>query len=137
MDTNFSIASFTEIEFQGVLIDLHNCYDFIAESIHVDKAKLSFEFRKTTGEWIQHVEFSNLYFVFKGLNYLKQIEPDIDSLKDDACLSGITFYDADLRDEDYNFIERNIPNKEDDIIFSFESDRLIRINCNAVILIVQ
>lgn len=34
-------------------------------------------------------------------------------------------------------MDRTLPNESDDIIFSFESDRVIRVNCETVTLITQ
>lgn len=134
MKTNFKIISFTEIEFSGIEVDLHNNFDFIAESIKISDKRITLHFRKSKGDWAANTKFKNLYFILDNYTFLKQIDPRVEFIEDDSCLSGITFFDNDFRDEDYGLIEREIPNEGDDIIFSFESERVIRANCETITL---
>lgn len=135
MKANFKIISFTEIELNGIKLDLHNNFDFASANTEISENRLSLQFRKSSGDWAINTEYQNPYFIFDNYNYLKQIEPNPEFIEDDSCLSGITFFDNNFREEDYNLIEREVPNEGDDIIFSFESERLIRVNCENLTLI--
>lgn len=135
MKTNFKIISFTEIAFNGIKLDLHNNFDFISANTEISDKRISLHFRKSTGDWAINTEYHNLYFILDNYNFLKQIDANPEFIEDDFCLSGITFFDNDFREEDYGLIEREVPNECDDIIFSFESDRVIRVNCETLTLI--
>ncbi|MEA5406035.1 hypothetical protein VB776_24060 [Arcicella sp. DC2W] len=135
MKTNFKIISFTEIEFNGIKLDLHNNFEFISANTEISYKRISLHFRKSTGDWAINAEYHNLYFILDNYNFLKQIDINPEFIEDDFCLSGITFFDNDFREEDYGLIEREVPNESDDIIFSFESERVIRVNCETLTLI--
>ncbi|HLO37206.1 MAG TPA: hypothetical protein VK173_01815 [Lacibacter sp.] len=134
MKTNFKIISFTEIEFNGLELDLHNNYDFIPSNTEISDKRMTLHFRKSKGDWAVNTKYQNLYFILENYTFLKQIDPKPEFMEDDSCLSGITFFDNDFREEDYGLMEREIPNESDDIIFSFESERVIRANCNTLTL---
>lgn len=137
MKTNFKIISFTEIEFNGVELDLHNNYEFIYGQTEISAHQISLYFRKSNRDWAIHAAYQNLCFVLSNYNFLKQIDANPELIEDDFCLSGITFFDSDFRENDYGLMDRTLPNESDDIIFSFESDRVIRVNCETVTLITQ
>ena len=132
MKTNFKIISFTEIELNGFEIDLHNNFDFLAEKTEISENRIRLCFRKSSGQWAENVKIEKLFFILDNYTFLKQIEPEAEFIEDDFCLSGITFFDNDLREEDYSLMERKLPNEGDDIIFSFESERVIRVNCKTI-----
>ena len=137
MKVNFKIISFTEIEYEGTELDLHNNFDFIAKDTEISETQIKLHFRKSKGSWAVNAKHENLYFTVDNYSFLKQIGPKAEFAADDFCLSGITFFDSNFREEDYGLMERAIPNEGDDIIFSFESDRVIRVNCEAITLNVE
>lgn len=137
MKTNFKIASFTEIEFKGILLDLHNNFDFFADQIEISENKILLHFKKSSGDWAENETIHKLTFILEDYTFLRQIAPSRDFLVDDFCLSAITFLDSDYRDDDYALIERQYPKEDDDIIFSFESDRVIRVNCKTATLRIE
>lgn len=135
MEVNFKIISFTEIEYKGIELDLHNNFDFIAADTEISEKQIKLHFTKSKGDWAAHTMYENLYFIADNYNFLKQLSPNPEFMAaDDFCLAGITFFDADYRAEDYGLMERAMPDNDDDIIFSFESERVIRINCERVTL---
>jgi len=134
MKVNFKIISFTEIEYEGIQLDLHNNFDFIAADTEISEKQIKLHFKKSKGAWAANTMYEDLYFIADNYNFLKQLAPNPEFMADDFCLAGITFFDADYREEDYGLMERVIPNNDDDIIFSFESERVIRINCEMVTL---
>ena len=137
MIANFKIISFTEIELNGIEFDLHNNFEFLADETEVLESTIKLYFKKSSESWANNVKANKLIFILENYNFLKQIEPQEEYLEDDLCLSGITFFDNDFRDEDYCLMNRAIPKENDDIIFSFESERVIRVNCETITCIIE
>ncbi|MBC7864156.1 MAG: hypothetical protein IAF38_14360 [Bacteroidia bacterium] len=137
MRTNFEIKSFTEIEFEGKLLDLHNNFSFVSDSFDKNQNALKLSFKKASGNWVPQNELKNLTFIFAQINYLKAIAPKPENAEDDHCLAGITFFNSEDRMENYSLTEKPFPGPDDDIIFTFESDRVFRINCEAIKLIAE
>jgi len=96
MKTNFKIISFTEIEFNGIELDLHNNYEFINGKTEISAHQISLYFRKSNRDWAIHAAYQNLYFVLSNYTFLKQIDANPELIEDDFCLSGITFFDSDF-----------------------------------------
>jgi hypothetical protein len=134
MRTNFQIKSFTEINFLGRHIDLHNNFTFRPIRINPTDTELKIQFDKSDGDWVPDDEFNKLTFTFNKINYCKTIDPDPKYISDDNSLAGITYFNSDDRDENYGLIDKSVPNLGDDIIFTFESDRVIRVNCDELTL---
>ena len=135
METNFKIITSTEIEYNERLIDLHNNFDFIYKNCIFETKKITLHFIKSNGYWVNNDEYNELFFIFDDYNYLKQIEPENEFIDEDSCLRDITFFDSKLRDENHGIIKQMYPHKDDDIIFSFMSQRIIRVNCKKIVLI--
>lgn len=136
MITNFKIINPTEIEFNGQELDLHNNYDFKGFIHDKDTNQISLHFDKSKGDWVLTSDLNKLTFTFTNIKYFKAIVPNANWLEDDSCLAGITFFPADNREENYGFIDQTQAKLNDDIIFTFESDRAIRISCDTVSLTV-
>jgi hypothetical protein len=130
MTTNFKISSFTEIDFNGRVLDLHNNYSFINFKQNNDTSEIKIYFDKAKGDWVPKNEFDKLTFTLTNVHYLKTIEPNTELAVDDNCLAGITFFTADDRVENYALVDQADPKSNDDIIFTFESDRVIRVCCD-------
>ncbi len=129
MIANFEIISFTEVKSDGVEYDLHNNFDFLADRTEISESQIHLYFIKSKGSWADIVKCNSLLFILSNYSFLKQIQPSKELLEDDFCLSGITFFDNDYREEDYGLMDRLFPKENDDIIFTFESERMIRVNC--------
>ena len=86
MKTNFKIISFTEIELNGIELDLHNNFDFISANTEISDKQISLHFRKSTGDWAIKTEYQNLYFILDNYTFLKQIDPNPEFIEDDSCL---------------------------------------------------
>jgi hypothetical protein len=134
MTSNFKIQNFIEVEIDGRTIDLHNNFSFIRYSHNTVMDELIIYFHKSTGNWVPPGEFDRLTFTLSKIHYLKTSEPDPELLADDHCLSGITYYYPDDREENFGYLDRELPEMGDDIIFTFQSDRVIRANCDNVTL---
>ena len=72
MKINFKIISFTEIEFDGVELDLHNNFDFINANTEISDKRISLHFKKSSGVWALNTEYQNLYFIIDNYNFLTQ-----------------------------------------------------------------
>lgn len=125
MTSNFQISSFTEIDFNGRELDLHNNFSFVSFSYDkkVDEIKIYFD--KSHGDWVPKNEFEKLVFTLSKISYLKTIDPNPAMIEDDKCLAGITFFYSDDREENYALLDQTQPKPDDDIIFTFESERVI------------
>jgi hypothetical protein len=134
MITNFKIISFTEIEFNGKELDLHNNYSFVSVSTNEIENQVIIHFEKAKGNWVPANEFQRLTFTLSTIHYLKLIDPEPACISDDSCLAEITFFNSVDREENYAFTNQLFPHPGDDIIFTFESDRVIRVNCEEVIV---
>lgn len=132
MTSNFIIKSYTEIEFNGRHIDLHNNFSFVPASFQQSNNIIKFHFNKSEGTWVPKNELNKLSFTFTDVNFLKTIPPGSGYIDDDYCLANITYYDSEDREENYWLTDKPEPSENDDIIFTFESDRVIRINCSKV-----
>ena len=134
MTTNFKILTFTEIEFNGRELDLHNNFSFVS-FIHNEAAnELVIQLEKAIGDWVPQNESKKLTFTLSNIHYLKSLDPKPEYISDDHCLAGITFYGSGDRDENFSLVDQPLPKAGDDIIFTFESDRVIRVNCDSVTL---
>ncbi len=135
MKCNFKIRNYLDIEIDGRIIDLHNNFDFTGYQHNEPLNQLTISFVKSSGSWVPAGEFAALSFTLKGINYLRLLPPDPELPGDeDQCLMSVTFYYPDDREEDYWLLAKELPDAGDDIIFRFRSDRVIRANCDSVIL---
>ncbi len=134
MTSNFKIRNFIEVVFEGRELDLHNNFSFVTYCYDKQADELKVHFDKANGDWVPTDEFDKLTFTLSKIHYLKTVEPKPEIITDDNCLSGITFYYSDDREDNSSLLDRERPESEDDIIFTFESDRVIRVNCDTVTL---
>lgn len=117
MKANFKIISFIEIEYNGIEYDLHNNFDFQPQQLQISEQQIILHFKKSKGNWAENVTCRDIYFVLENYSFLKEIATKSDYPEDDSCLSGITYFDSDFREEDYGLLQREYPNENDDIIF--------------------
>lgn len=138
MKVNFDIKDNYAIEIEGRLIDLHNNFDFVSfEYIFADR-EIKLHWKKSSGDWVDKNEFSNLILQHKGVSFLKVIEHcEKSSYKDDSCLDEITFYPSTAREINDSIIPQNKPNEGDDILYFFGNGQQIRIHCIEIKLIVN
>jgi hypothetical protein len=134
MTSNFKILNFIEVEFEGREFDLHNNFSFITYSHDKQTDELKIYFDKSNGKWVPKDELDKLTFTLSKIHYLTAIDPKPELIADDGCLSGITFYYSNDREDNSSLLDRQQPESQDDIIFTFESNRVIRVNCDTVTL---
>ena len=138
MKTNFEIEDNYAVQLDGYHIDLHNNFDFEGMSESRDGKEIRLEFKKSSGNWVKEDEFKSLTFVLKDVSYNRSKDGDPDAYPEDAkCLGEITFFPSEMRDTNNGIIPQKKPKETDDLIFIFEDDRLIRVNCKQAELIVK
>ncbi len=137
MTSNFKIHNFIEVEIDGHTLDLHNDFSFITYTHSILTNELTIYFHKSKGKWVPSDEFDRLTFTLSKMHHLKIINPNPELLTEDHCLSGITYYYPDDREENFGLLDHELPEMGDDIIFTFQSERVIRANCESVTLKVE
>ena len=134
LESNFKIHNFIEVEIGGRVLDLHNNFDFTGYQTDKFSNDINLYFKKSEGDWVPVNEVDSLIFTLKNVTYQKTIAPNQDLIKDDNCLAGITYFYQEDREENYALLDKELPDPQDDIIFTFESERVIRVNCENVTL---
>ncbi len=134
MESNFRIHNIIEVEIEGRVLDLHNNFEFIGYENDKNSDNIHIYFEKSAGDWVPATEVNKLIFTLRNVNYMHTIAPDEALMCDDYCLSGITYFYHDDREENFSYLDKELPGPQDDIIFTFESDRVIRANCESVTL---
>ena len=138
MKVNFDIKDNHSIESIGRLIDLHNNFDFVGFEYNIAEREIKLNWRKSSGDWIDKNEFSNLVLIHKGVTFLKVIEQDEKSTyEDDSCLGEITFFPSTVREINDSIVPQPKPNDGDDILYFFENGQQIRIHCKEIELSVN
>jgi len=138
MKVNFDIIDNYALNFQGLHIDLHNNFDFVGFDYKVDQREVKLTWNKTNGEWVDKNELSQIILTHTGVDYLKIIEQDENSiLQDDNTLGEISFFPSTAREINDSIIPQQKPNELDDILYSFENGQVIRIHCDRIKLSVK
>jgi hypothetical protein len=135
MKANFKIENFRDILFEGKYFDLHNNFKF--ESFHYDleSAQVTLEWVKDIGNWIPDSEFETVTITHTGVLYFKVLPTSENaSLYDRQTLSEVTFFPSSERDEMEQFLNQMEPDEDDDIIYTFIGEQILRIGCENVIL---
>ncbi len=133
MLTNFEIHDLIYVYFDGHEIDLHNEYDFIAEKVMITKTEIRLLFQKTDN-LLLNPPFEFLQFNAYNYSYLLNKAPDQDQIWNDTCIDGITYYPSSEREIHNALIDQRAAKEEDDLIFNFMSNRIIRIGAERIIL---
>jgi len=130
METNFEIEDNYAIRINGRLIDLHNNFDFIGLTDNLENNSIQLTFSKSSGNWVQKNEYSEITFILSNLTYKHFIEADSVEFPEDArCLSDISFFPSDLREINDSITDQRKPNENDDLLFLFQDGKVIRVNC--------
>ena len=129
MKTNFKIIENYAIEYKDVHIDLHNNYDFLGLTETKDELKLLWQ--KNSGEWVPKDAINKFEIIFRDITYKSIVEGQIAN-GDDKTLMSLTYYPSQDRDNNEHLVDMCFPDKNSDIIFKFESDKIIRIQSNEI-----
>ena len=131
MTTNFKIIDNYALKFNDKLIDIHNNFDFVGFDYPVKENQLKLFCRKSSGDWVNKKEPEQIVLVHN--NVINLVVENQNGNSEDS-ITEITFYQ---NNEPRNFGEltlREKPNGNDDILYIFESGKVIRIGCCEILL---
>lgn len=138
MKVNFEIKDNHALSTAGRFIDLHNNFDFVNFDYNVAEREIKLHWKKSNGDWIDENEISSLVLTHKGVNFLRVIEQDENSVyEDDCCLGEITFFPSTAREINGSIVPQSKPNHGDDILYLFENGQRIRIHCKEIELVAK
>ncbi|WP_459212632.1 hypothetical protein [Aquimarina rhabdastrellae] len=133
MKVNFKISENCAVLYHGRHIDLHN--NFLFNKYIEENDCIKVFFKRSDGHWVEEDEFKTLVFICTNTSYFYYEEGDNSIYpEDENILSYITFFPKRERDINDAYIDRKdgLPQENDDIIFSFENEKTIRINCESI-----
>ena len=133
MTTNFKIIDFREIELNGRLIDVHNNFDFMGVEIGERQEIITLKWQRADGNWVPHNELQSFKIVHKPVSYFFDTSPDNENA--DGCLSEMSFYPSSDRTANDSFLDQETPTAWDDIVYTFQGGRIIRLCCEEVCLV--
>ncbi len=133
---NFEIEHHRDILFQEQLLDLHNHFDFRGVSKSPESIEILFEKDKNAQRAPEDIQ--GLSFFCRRITYLFERTGSTDAYPvDEKILRSITFFPNDMREESDSMTDQRIPDPDDDLIFCFEDDSLIRLQCEEVELVIS
>ena len=137
MKVNFNINSSTEIDYKGVIIDLHNNFNFINFSYSISERKLSLCWIKTIGDWVKDDKVDNITIIHKNISFMNiNYDNPIKYDSEDQTLEFISYFPSQNRDVNDGFLVKYLPEKDDDLIYRFENQQFIRVHCSEVELLI-
>ena len=131
MKVNFKITECVAVEFEDAHIDLHNNFELVGISKQEDNASMCFQ--RVFGDWVKEDEFASLTFRFLRISFEYEKEGGRGECpNDERVLSFISFLPSVMRDINDAFMDRGLPEDNDDILFCFEDGRVFRVNCEEI-----
>ena len=128
MITNFEIVENYALSYEGRHIDLHNNFDFRGFRHDITRKLLTLSWVKTEGSWVNEKEFDKIELVHQGVSFLS-INSETGISIEDKTLNCLGYFPSNERHINDSITNQNKPQKEDDIIYLFENEAFIRINC--------
>ena len=131
MDVNFKIDDNIGVYYNDSHIDLHNNFELdVIKEIGKD---IAIEFLKRNADWVHKDEFDRLTFLHKNVSYKFFDNGNNDEFpEDENTLSVIGYFPKSMRDINYGHMERSTPELNDDIIYIFQNEKTIRIECSKI-----
>jgi hypothetical protein len=131
--TNFKIKDLVQVELNGQHFDLQNDFEYAGYEKEEDRVQV--KFKKKPRDWSAVSNPDFLVFTCGSIYFFDEIQPT--TIENDKMLAGITYFDSEDRVNNYLLNDRATPEANDDIIFTFESDRVLRIQCHSIELIAE
>jgi hypothetical protein len=128
MITNFEIVENYALSYKGTHIDLHNNFDFVGLNHDITNKILTLSWVKTDGDWVHKKEFNTIELVHEGVSFLL-ISSETGISIEDKTLNRLGYFPSNERHINDSITHQNKPQKDDDIIYLFENDEFIRVNC--------
>lgn len=138
MKVNFGIENNYALSFNGKHIDLHNNFNFLGFEYDVTKMTAILRWEKSTEEWANRETITGLSICHRNVTYMHVIPRDSEMpTTEDSCLKDITYLPVELRnDEDEFVLSSKFPEPNQDIVYRFQSEQCITINCHEIELII-
>jgi len=139
MTTNFEIEGNYAVRQDGRMYDLHNNFD--VASFHYETSAREFKiiWKKSKGDWIKPDDDpEELVILHKEVSFL--LITDMDKERDesnDTCLRDITFFASSHRNMNDSLVIQEKPNADDDLLYFFENEQIIRVGCASAKLLVS
>ena len=131
MTSNFKIIHFTEVHVDGLELDVHNNYGFL--NMNVSNSKSTLTLKKYNEEWVSKNDPEKLFFNFYNISFFYEEEGDNSEFpEDENTLSSVTFVSESTRDNNELLGMNELPDKSDDILFTFENGKLFRLQCEQI-----
>ena len=128
MQTNFLLFENYAIKLGDKHLDLHNNFDFKGFSFEIDTRKLILDWNGRNADWVPKDNPSTLSITVFAVDYLKVIPRNVDiPFTEDNCLIDLTYYPSSDRQDDESIVMKETPSDDDDLIFKFESDQIVRV----------
>lgn len=138
MKTNFSIDNNYALVYQSQHFDLHNNYDFIGYNSNIDRKEFSLFWKVNSGEWVPGKLPKTLKVNIYGVHYLLvHFEDQNYPLTESKTLMDLTYNPSCDRTEHNLVINQPEPTSDDDIIFKFQDESLIRVKGEKLELLVE
>ncbi|KAA9333735.1 hypothetical protein [Adhaeribacter soli] len=137
MKVNFQLVDNYAISFEGRHIDVHNNFNFLGFEYKVETQTLILKWIKSAGDWVNSDELPQFALIHFEVNYLN-ITPrnPLSQTSEDTCLSDITFFPSSDRITNDSIIGQSMPHNKDDILYLFQNDQVIRVNCKEIRFII-
>ena len=130
MKTNFEISDNIALTLKNQYFDLHG--DFDLEKIEEDKTD---KIVKLYWRKIGKIAQDSFYIILthSEVNHFEILNNQNDSIEGKS-LSEVTYFSSLARENINSFTSRSNPNVDDDILYFFQNDKIIRINCEEIVL---
>lgn len=94
---------------------------------------MSIHLIKSDGDWVKNNEFDNIAFIHRNVSYLNihYLNP-LEYPQDDQTLNFISYFPVQDRNINDGFITKSTPAENDDILYNFQNEQFIRINCEEI-----
>jgi predicted flavoprotein YhiN len=135
MRVNFKIEDFRDILFDGSRIDLHNNFLFKGFNYDLVNRQVILHWSKGIGDWIPVTEFETVTITHFGVSYFIVLQTSVNlSIDDQRTLSEVSFFPSSEREEMEQCLDKMQPDENDDIIYTFIGEQVLRIGCEDVVL---
>jgi hypothetical protein len=124
---NFEIEDDTVgLTFEGMYLDLHNCYDI--EGFQYSNAEQVFQLKFRKGKYGTHESPESFELLFKNVSFLKIGERDAEmGASDDTCLEFIGFLPSESREIMDGYLTNMPKAPTDDLIINTYTGQAIKI----------
>lgn len=126
------------IEWKGVYLDLHNCFDFSGLQYQVSDQAVFLCWQRSPESWAQSTPITGFKLVFNQVVYFRITSRDAEyPFSEDTCLRDLSFVPQAERDDFDNVYSLKDRTQSDDLKFVFQSEFGIKLNAHTVTFVVS